>query len=174
MMRVPVPHRKRSLAHKQILAIVFLCASALAQAQLIPRATNLLQLGRLAAARHVPIVLLFWSPTCHYCAIVERDFLDPETQEPRYRSVLYRRIDIASHKTLVDFSGHQTTEAAFAAYYHLTLVPVLWFVNAQGKPLAHPLIGLSTPAFYGAYLDDAIQKAELACAKTITHHLINK
>jgi hypothetical protein len=68
-------------------------------------------------------------------------------------------VDITSGAPLVDFAGHGTTQAAFARAAHVRLVPTIAFVGAGGKALAEPLIGLTLPDFYLAYLERRIDQA---------------
>lgn len=166
MVRSEGPHRKRSLARTQIGAFLAACllAGSVAAATL-SRVTNLARLGAQAQARHAPIVLLFWSPTCHYCHVVEHVFLLPAAHGRRYRQVLFRRVDIDSARPLTDFAGAPTTEAMFAARYHITLVPDVRFFNGQGRQVAPHILGISDPDFYAAYLDQALDHAIAACRR---------
>lgn len=166
MVRSEGCHRKRSEALTQILSLALLLAwSSLAVASVLPRAVNLKVLARVAKAQHAPIALLFWSPGCRYCAVVERDFLQPASADPRFRHVIFRRIDIKSGKALWDFAGHVTTEARFAKRLGVTLVPDIRFYNAKGQKAAPEMLGLSTPSFYGSYLDTALRKAQKVCQR---------
>lgn len=160
-------HRKRSGALTQILslALILVCPS-LAAASSVPRALNLEALARVAEAHRAPIVLLFSSPGCRYCAVVDRDFLQPASTDPRFRRVVFRRIDINSGKTLVDFAGQATTEARFAKRLGVTLIPVIRFYNAKGQKVAPEILGLSTPSFYGSYLDAALRRAQNRCRRS--------
>ncbi|MDA8390994.1 MAG: thioredoxin fold domain-containing protein [Gammaproteobacteria bacterium] len=153
------------MALTQMLAALVLFACALRPAQALPRAVNLHRLGAAALARHTPIVILFRSHTCRYCEVVAREFLDPAAQEPQYRHILFRSVYIDSHKALVNFTGARTTEAGFAARYHIRLVPDIRFFDGRGREVAHSLLGLSTPDFYSAYLSAALHKAMRACAQ---------
>lgn len=166
MVRSEGCHRKRSAALTQILSLALtLVWSSLAVASAIPRAVNLEALARVAQAHHAPIALLFWSPGCRYCAVVKRDFLQPATTDPRFRHVIFRRIDIKSGKALRDFGGRATTEARFAKRSGVTLVPDIRFYDAEGHKAAPEMLGLSTPSFYGSYLDAALRKAQKVCQR---------
>ncbi len=167
MVRSEGCHRKRSAALTQILSLALILTwSSLAVASAIPRAVNLKALARVAEAHHAPIALLFWSPGCRYCAVVERDFLQPATTDPRFRHVIFRRIDIKSSKVLRDFAGRATTEARFAKRLGVTLVPDIRFYNAQGQKVAPEMLGLSTPSFYASYLDAALRRAQNLCQRS--------
>lgn len=167
MVRSEGCHRKRSGRLTQILSLALIVFwPGLAAAAVIPRAVNLAALARLAHVRHVPIVLLFWSPGCRYCRVVDRDFLGPAASTPRFRDVIFRRIDIDSHGSLRDFAGRATTYARFARQSGVTLVPDIRFYNPKGGRAAAQMLGLSTPAFYGSYLYAALQKAQTLCRKS--------
>ncbi|MDA8360455.1 MAG: thioredoxin fold domain-containing protein [Gammaproteobacteria bacterium] len=144
--------------------VLFACAPRLALA--LPRAVDLRSLGALALARRTPIVLLFRSHTCRYCAVVAHQFLDPAAREPQYRRVLFRSVYIDSNRPLTDFAGVHTTEARFAARYHIRLVPDIQFYDGHGRQVAHRLLGLSTPDFYASYLSAALHRAMRACARS--------
>lgn len=167
MVRSEGCHRKRSAALTQILGLLLiLVGPSLAAASLIPRAGDLEALARVARIRHVPIVVLFWSPTCRYCRVVERNFLRPTAAASPFRQVIFRRIDIDSQKSLRNFDGRVMTERQFARRSGVTLVPDIRFYNAQGRRVATQILGLSTPAFYGFYLRAALQKAQSLCRKS--------
>ncbi|HUW97675.1 MAG TPA: thioredoxin fold domain-containing protein [Acidiferrobacter sp.] len=166
MVKLEGCHRKRSARLTQIgVFVLALGGLGMVPAKALLRATNLAALGAVARAHHTPIVLLFWSPTCRYCGVVERDFVEPDRHEPRFRSIIFRRVNIDSDKRLVDFAGHVTTEARFAKRFHVRLVPDIKFFNGQGRIVAPEMLGLSTPSFYESYLDSALQTAQRACQK---------
>jgi hypothetical protein len=70
-----------------------------------------------------------------------------------------RQVDIGSDDNLRDFSGATTTQATFAGRNKVQMVPTIKLFDAQGRELTQPLVGLSTPDFYGGYLDQAIDDA---------------
>jgi len=161
-------HRKKLARLTQIGVFVWAAMGlGIAQGAPLARATDLVALRALAHARHEPIVLLFWSPTCRYCAVVERDFLGPAASEPRFRRIVFRRVDIDSQKPLIDFAGHKTTEARFAKRFHVALVPDIKFFDAQGRKVGADMRGLSTPDFYAAYLDSALDDAQNVCQRSL-------
>ena len=52
-----------------------------------------------------------------------------------------------------------TTHRALAARYAVSLSPTVLLVDASGKVIAGPLVGLMTVDFYGAYLENALEQA---------------
>ncbi|MEJ2655267.1 MAG: hypothetical protein P8Z69_08205, partial [Acidihalobacter sp.] len=47
----------------------------------------------------------------------------------------------------------------FARRYHVSFTPTVLLLDAKGRLLAKPLVGLTTEDFYGAFLDEAIDEA---------------
>ncbi len=81
-------------------------------------------------------------------------------RNPEYAGkVIMRQIEYQSRGRLVDFSGKTTTAAQFSRQQKVRLTPTIKLFDADGTVLAEPLIGLSTPDYYGAYLDRAIDEA---------------
>lgn len=116
--------------------------------------------ARAAQSRQLPILVLFMSPDCSYCERVLQEFLLPMQRNAEYRSkVIMRQIDVDSDGTLRDFSGAVTTHTAFAGRNKVHMVPIVKLFNAHGHELTAPLVGLTTPDFYGGYLDRAIDEA---------------
>jgi thioredoxin-related protein len=126
----------------------------------IPTVRDLTLDARTAQTRQVPILVLFMSPDCSYCERVLQEFLLPMQRNAEYRSkVVMRQVDIGSDDNLRDFSGATTTQATFAGRNKVQMVPTIKLFDAQGRELTQPLVGLSTPDFYGGYLDQAIDDA---------------
>lgn len=112
----------------------------------------------LAAKRRVPILVLFSTPTCPYCAVVKRDYLVPMQKDPAYRDrVLIRELTVNSNAVLTGFDGKPTTEAAFAAAAKVFVVPTVMVFDPRGEPVGEPIVGLLIPDFYFGYLEAAIE-----------------
>jgi thioredoxin-related protein len=125
----------------------------------VPLADSLKQEGRDAAHRKVPIMLLFASPECHYCERVKNEFLGPMVKDPAYRDkVIIRQVEVGSDWNLVGFDGKKTTHGAYAAGQKVFMVPTVKVVDAQGKELSKPIVGLLTPDFYFGYIESAIDE----------------
>jgi hypothetical protein len=73
--------------------------------------------------------------------------------------VLIRKVYIDSEETLRDFSGAPVTGAELAARYGVKLTPIVVFLGPEGEELAERMIGISSPDYYGAYLDEHIATA---------------
>jgi thioredoxin-related protein len=123
-------------------------------------ATDLTREASVAQNRQVPILILFTSPKCAYCERVKQEFLLPMQRNPEYADkVILRQIEFQDRTRLVDFSGKITTPARFSRQQKVWLTPTVKLFDAAGHSLADPLVGLTTPDFYGVYLDRAIDEA---------------
>lgn len=116
--------------------------------------------ARLADSKHVPVLILFMAPGCHYCERVLNEFLLPMQRNREYDGkVLMRQIDITSEAPMKDFKGNATTERAFAAANKVRVTPTVKFFLPSGEEGADKIVGLLTADFYGGYLDNAIDEA---------------
>jgi len=125
----------------------------------LPRARDLAADAAESRRDRVPILLFFDRDECPYCEQALREYLVPFSREEWKGKALFRQIGIDRRDALVDFAGATTTHDAFAARYRVFLSPTVLFVDAGGRPLGEPIVGLLTVDFYGAYLDNALKTA---------------
>ena len=113
-----------------------------------------------AHARKIPLLLVVTTQGCPYCARAKRQYLGPISAEAKYRAkVIVREVDAGSSAPLIDFAGNPSTHAAIARGYQVKRVPAVLAVDADGRVLADPVVGLVISDFYGAYIDGAIDQA---------------
>jgi len=146
---------------------ILACACGVSSAQQFPPidvADDFVAIGKLSATRKAPIMLVFTRPECPFCARAKKEHLEPMRVSQSYGGkVIMREIVAADTKTVLrDFDGSQTTHGDFARKYDIHSVPTVLVVDAQGKPLADPIIGLSSNDFYNLYLEQAIDAGRLA------------
>jgi len=126
----------------------------------LPMAKDLGKTARDARERRAPILILFSSAGCHYCAQVRDEFLIPTTRNADYdNKVVMVEVDAGSGQRLVDFDGKMTTHADFAARYQIAMTPTVKLLDAQGREVAIPLVGIISRDYYGGFLDEAIHAA---------------
>lgn len=142
-----------------ILACAILQAGENALAAEAPPLTRDLRAdARLAAASHQPLLLFFSLEGCPYCARVRREYLGPMSGNAEdAKRVLIRELPIEA--TLPGFDGKPRPAREIADAYRVTLFPTVVLVDAEGRALADPLVGFSSPDFYGATLDSRIDTA---------------
>jgi thioredoxin-related protein len=113
-----------------------------------------------AKAQNVPILVLFSRRNCAFCTQVLQEFLLPMRRNAEYESkVIMRQVIAGSSAPLRTFSGKATTHARFARQHQIQLTPTIKLFDAEGHELTEPLIGLTTPDYYGGFLDQRIDQA---------------
>lgn len=123
----------------------------------LPHAKNFKADSQLAAAKKIPILVLFTTPGCHFCHEVKSVYLEPMLSDPLYKNkVIMREVEVGSQNSLTLFNGDRSTEGAFATGNKVFMVPTIKLFNAQGTEVTEPIVGLLTPDYYFGYIDSAI------------------
>ncbi len=126
----------------------------------LPVAQDLRADGVLSVQQGVPVLLFFDRWDCPYCERALREFLVPMARGEEWGArAVYRQVEIDDPRPLIDFAGATTNHRAFAQRHRIELTPTIYLVDSNGTALGKPLVGLTTPDFYGAYLEDAINAA---------------
>ena len=111
-------------------------------------------------------VVLFSQPGCEFCAEEREHYLKPLAAERR-RELNIVEVDIEATKRMRDWRGRSVTQSDFAAASGARFAPTVMFLDASGKSLAEPIVGLSRD-FFGVYLDQRIAAAIRAAARQET------
>ena len=123
----------------------------------LPPAKNFESDSKLAAAKKIPILVLYTSPGCQFCHRAKSEYLVPMLKDPAYKNkVIMREVDITSQSPLTLYNGSKSTGAEFAAQHKVTIVPTIKVMDAQGAELADPIVGLLIADYYFGYIDSAI------------------
>jgi len=121
---------------------------------------DLAAVGKQAESKHLPIMLMFSAKGCTYCTKLEEDFLKPMLRSGDYTDkVLIRKLRIDGYDKIRDFEGKPVAASDFADRYSVFVTPTVVFIDGDGVELAKKRVGLSTPDFYGSYLDQSIDRA---------------
>jgi thioredoxin-related protein len=122
----------------------------------VPQVTDLREEAALAGARRVPMLLMFSADHCTFCMRMEDEFLEPMIKSGDYEDkVLIRKVKLG-YDMVRDFDGQTVTIQQLAERYQVFVTPTLVFLDASGHQLTEKMVGLSTPDFFGGYLDAAI------------------
>ncbi|WP_152561979.1 thioredoxin fold domain-containing protein [Cupriavidus sp. SK-3] len=140
--------------------IVTTSHGALAASTRLPAATDLAAQAKAAATRGEPLVVLVTLPDCVYCETVRRNYLGPQAAAGE---IVARELDMTANTPLRNADGSMTTAREWARSRNVTVAPTVLFLDARGRSLATPLRGMQ-PDFYGAYLEQALDKARSALA----------
>lgn len=151
------------LANRLLIFILTWFACACAQAQdhaEIPLVRDFTLEAKAAQEKQVPILVMFGRRNCAFCDQLLKEFLVPMRHNPEYDAkVIMRQVDAGSSASLKEFSGKKTTHARFSRANKIQLTPTIKLFDAAGHELTEPLVGLSTPDYYGGFLDQRIDEA---------------
>lgn len=137
----------------KLASLSLLIFSSLSQAAALQDASDLHVLGE-QNPKDV-IVLMISQPGCSYCVKVKEDYLKPLVQTDGAPPV--RVINLSTAHQFIGFDGAPTSAEQLTGVLNAQFTPTLLFFDALGHQLHEPIIGLTTPDFYGYYLDTAIE-----------------
>ncbi len=129
---------------------------------LLPMARSLTAELEQALAARQPLVVMVSLDGCPWCRIVRENYLRPLRAAGKLPVV---QVDIASAAPLQDFAGRATTHDALTRAWNVDTAPTLLFFGRQAREVAPRLVGVGSPDFYGAYLDDRIRVARAVIAE---------
>ncbi len=124
--------------------------------------SDLQALGRMVREAGVPILLMFASEDCHFCERLEAEVLGPMKlvgDDPR--RVLLRKIMLETADSLRDFQGREISADELVRRKRVGMVPTLYLLDGEGRELVPRIVGYTSPDFYPAYLDQAIDVARV-------------
>jgi len=137
---------------------ILTCGVTLARAQ-VPWARDLKQDAAAARAVHGVVLLIFVGTECSYCETALNDFLIPMSGNANYLAkVVMRRVDSSGFRDLKDFRGRKMSHRQFSGDQGVRLTPTVRVFDSTGREVAKPVIGITTPDYYGYYLDEAIDQ----------------
>jgi thioredoxin-related protein len=141
------------------LLLLAACA-AHASSPSLPVVNDLRVEAQQAAARQLPILLLFSTEYCEFCQLIRQDYLVPMRQDSAYRDrVLIREVPAGGIHYLRDFDGELIGGDSLALRYGADLIPTLVFIDSRGRRLTEPLVGFVSRHYYDQALDAHIDQA---------------
>lgn len=144
-----------------LMCVILACALPTAWAdEGVPPVSDLQKDAAAARSIHGAILLVMVAEGCRYCEHVVNDFLIPMSRNKSYQDkVVMRQVLVTGLDDVRGFDGKPTTPAEIADRFGTHFTPTVILVGSDGKRLGKPLIGFSSPDFYGAYLDQTIDAA---------------
>ncbi len=123
----------------------------------LPVPASLQEAAALAVKKAEPLVLLVSLPGCPYCELVRRNYLRPAREE---LGVHAWQLNVNDTRTeLLGFDGQVSTAASLTRLWKARFTPTVLFMDERGQELAERLVGIASPDFFGAYLDDRLATA---------------
>ena len=106
-----------------------------------------------------PLVVMVSLDGCPFCRVVRENFL-PSLQREQHLTVV--QVNMRKSTAIKDLQGRRTTHDQFTRTRGIKVAPTLLFFGKNGSEVAERLVGASIPDFYGAYLQERIDKALLS------------
>ena len=151
-------------------ALIWLAPNVIAQETTIEvyEVKDLQKLSQLMAEKKLPLLLALSVEHCPYCQQLESDFLRPMLLSGEYKDkIIIRKLSLELDTKIIDFEGESIDSKAFAKRYQAYMTPTIIFIDHNGKEVAEKIIGISTPQFFGAYIDIEVEKALEATRKQV-------
>jgi thioredoxin-related protein len=114
-----------------------------------------------AVKRGKPLVVMVSLDGCPFCRVVRENFL-PSLEREQHLIVV--QVDMRKPIAIKDPQGRRTTHDQLTRAWGIKVAPTLLFFGKNGNEVAERLVGASVPDFYGAYLQERIDKALLSFA----------
>jgi thioredoxin-related protein len=157
MTAVKVSRRKHlHLALASALATLIPLRFARAAPHTLPIATALDEDLARAVKQGKPLIVMVSLDGCPFCRVVRENFL-PLLEREQHLTVV--QVDMRKPTTVKDLQGRRTTHDLLTKAWGIKVAPTLLFFGKNGHEVADRLIGASVPDFYGAYLQERIDKA---------------
>lgn len=126
----------------------------------VPMTRDLAADGALVQRERLPLLLVFSQDHCDYCAMLDREVLNPNYATGAFNGkVIVRRFMIDSYAMVTDFDGKRVEASALASRLKVYATPTLLLVDAHGRELAQRMVGIDSLDFFSAYLDENIAAA---------------
>lgn len=142
-----------------LLGSSLLLSSTLHAAEL-DKADNLQALGEKARKLDVPILLMVSQEYCSFCKTLKEEILKPMEISGDYtHRVVVAELLMDREAPIIGWQGESIDASVVAARYSAWVTPTLLFLDAEGKALHKPMVGVNTVEMYGYYLDEALDKS---------------
>lgn len=125
----------------------------------LPRAKSLSDELALALKNRHPLVVMVSLDGCPYCKLVRENYLNSLLREQGLPVV---QVDMQSSVALQDFKGETLTHDTLIHAWNIRSAPVVLFFGPGAVEVAPRLEGVSSPDYYGAFLDQRLEQAQAA------------
>ena len=106
------------------------------------------------------VVVMVDQSDCPYCRRVESEFFASLLAGRDYEdTVFFGKISIDYGETIIGLDGKRVDTRDFLRGLSASLTPTVLFLDAERNELSESMVGLSTPDFYGYYLERSINDA---------------
>lgn len=126
---------------------------------LLPPARSLREELAAALKAGQPLVVMVSLDGCVFCKMARESYLAPARRD---RGLPVVQVDMKSSQPLRDFQDTLTTHDAMVRAWGAKVTPTVIFFGRDGVEVAERLVGGYIPDFYGAYLDERLERSRRA------------
>lgn len=121
----------------------------------LPHTASLQDALQAALGQHKALLVMASLDGCGFCRIARTLHLWPlhRAGQPMVQ------LEMRSTTPVIDFKGQASTHDALLRRWRIRVAPTLLFIGAGGQEVAERMEGAGLPDFYGAYLEDRLQRA---------------
>jgi thioredoxin-related protein len=154
----------RALKRFSLLLFFLGLGPALVWSEALTPLTDLQSDGRQSRQQRIPLLLVFTAENCLYCHRLKKAFLLPMERSGDYTTrVLIREVPHDQPMSPVTgFEGEALAVEDLSTRYRIRVTPTMVFLDAAGQEVAERMVGLSGEDFFGYYLEENIDTANLA------------
>jgi len=124
----------------------------------LPTAQSLPDELAAALKKKQPLVVMASLDGCVYCKMARQSHLSPMQKN----GTVIVQVDMNSSQAVLGFDGKPTTHGLLMRQWKISITPTLLFFGPGGKEVAERMEGAYLPDFYGAYLDERLDKGSRA------------
>ena len=121
-----------------------------------------------ARVKNIPIMVLFSSVHCDYCNFIKEEFLNPMIKSGDYLDkVVIKVVEDDEGDEVVDFNKEIIGSGDFSDRYKIIFTPTIVFINSDGVEVTERIVGLGNVEYFGGFLDEAIDNAQIMINSTV-------
>jgi thioredoxin-related protein len=160
---IPLHNKQLQYILSTIFVFLLVLTTSCSKAETVTEIHDFQPLRTEIQEKGTPLLLVFRADGCTYCRHLEEEYLKPMQQSGDYDTrIIIRQLTLGAEDYIYDFQGKKVSADTFATRYKASITPTVVFLDANGGEVAESLVGYSSPDFYGAYLENAINTAQKA------------
>jgi len=152
----------------QCFVLLLLLSDVHADGNNFPQPTNFSSTGHDARIKSIPIMVLFSSIHCDYCKFIKEEFFNPMIKSGDYLDkVIIKVVEDDEGDEVIDFNNKIIASGDFADRYEIIFTPTIVLIDSEGIEVTERIVGLGNVEYFGGFLDEAIDNAQIKIRSTM-------
>ena len=120
--------------------------------------TNWKEISALSKQKQIPIVIMVDQEDCPYCDKVESEFFAAILAGKEFDDkAIIGKMSLDDGHYVVTETNEKMPSREFLHAFAADFTPTILFLDSEANELVEKMVGLSTPDYYGYYLEKAIK-----------------